>query len=286
MSRVLLSSGIALNVEVSGGGPPVVLLHGFTGSARAWGAFGGLLAERHTVVAVDVVGHGQSDRPATAAAYTMPRAATDCVEAVRLAGFARAAWLGYSMGGRLALFVAAEHPAAVERLVLVGASAGLRSAQERRERVAADEALAARIEREGVPAFVDSWEALPLFATQRRLPAAARETIRAGRLANQPEGLAGSLRGMGTGAQPPLHDRLRAIATPTLVLAGAEDERYVTIGQDLASALPAGRFATVAGAGHAAHTECPADTARLVLAFLAEAAAEPTPQETVDHALR
>ena len=64
----------------------------------------------------------------------------------------RASWLGYSMGGRAALAFAAAHPERVERLPLVGASAGLADPEARRERIASDEALADRIERDGIEA--------------------------------------------------------------------------------------------------------------------------------------
>jgi 2-succinyl-6-hydroxy-2,4-cyclohexadiene-1-carboxylate synthase len=274
MTAVRLSSGTTLNVEVDGSGPPLVLLHGFTGSARSWGEFGKRLAASRTVVAVDIIGHGQSDKPADVAAYRMERAARNAVEAVERLGFQAAPWLGYSMGGRLALYIAVAHQERVERLVLIGASAGLAGAEARRARVASDEALAERIEHGGIEAFVDEWERLPLWASQARLPAGVRESIRAGRLANDPRGLAGSLRGMGTGAQPALHDRLATVEIPALLLAGEADERYVAIGHELAAALPGGRFEAIPEAGHAAHLENPRACAKAVERFLAEPGAE------------
>lgn len=272
MTRVRLDGGFALNVERAGSGPPLVLLHGFTGSARAWGPLREALAARFTVFAVDVVGHGESDKPRDPARYAMERAARDTADAVARLGAARASWLGYSMGGRLALFAAARTPRAVERLTLIGASPGIADEAGREARRAADAALADRIEREGVPAFVDAWEALPLFASQARLPAETRRAIRRGRLANDAAGLANSLRGMGAGAQPPLQGELGGVRAPALLLAGAEDARFAAIAEDMAAAMPRARAERVPGAGHAAHLENAAYCARIITAFHGEGA--------------
>ncbi len=273
MTLVPLDGGFSLNVERMGSGPPLVLLHGFTGSAMSWGPLAEMLAARNTVLAVDIVGHGASGKPDDLAPYAIDRAARDAVAAMLALGFRRASWLGYSMGGRLALYVAATLPTAVDRLVLIGASPGLADPGEREARRADDEALADRIETEGVPAFVDYWESLPLFETQARLPAGMRLAIRRGRLANDARGLANSLRGMGTGAQPPLHDQLDEVETPSLLLAGAKDAKFAAIVREMA-AMPNARAHLVPEAGHAAHIEKPAYCARTITAFLEEGARE------------
>lgn len=267
MPRIEVASGFHLNVELMGSGPPLVLLHGFTGSAQNWGAFANLLKAHFTIVAPDIVGHGLSDSPSELDHYRMPRAVDDLVTAVAIAGFDSSTWLGYSMGGRTALHVAAAHPGTVERLILIGASAGIAGASERRQRAEADEALASRIERDGVAAFVDYWESIPLFDSQRQLPTRIRDEVRAGRLANNATGLANSLRGMGTGAQAPLHDRLATIAMPVLAMAGELDTKFCAAATELAAALPDCRAETVPGAGHAAQLEQPQWCAEHVLAF-------------------
>ncbi len=274
MTLVPLDGGFSLNVERMGSGPPLVLLHGFTGSATSWGPLAEMLAARNTVIAVDIVGHGASGKPDDLAPYAIDRAARDAVAGMLAFGFRRSSWLGYSMGGRLALYVAATIPKAVDRLVLIGASPGLAGPEEREARRAADEALADRIESEGVPAFVDYWESLPLFETQARLPAGTKLAIRRGRLANDAGGLASSLRGMGTGAQPSLHDRLGDIEASSLLLAGARDAKFAAIAREMAAAMPGARAHLVPDAGHAAHIEKPAYCARTITAFLEEGARE------------
>src|SRR5690606_35878116 len=115
----------------------------------------------------------------------------------------RASYVGYSMGGRLVLQAALSRPELVERLVLIGATPGIEDAGERAERRARDDELAAHVVEVGVDAFIDEWVAQPMFAG---LP--VDSDCDAARRANTAEGLAASLRGCGTGAQPSLWGRL------------------------------------------------------------------------------
>ena len=264
MTRVDVG-GLTLNVEVAGQGPPVVLLHGFTGSTNGWAPTVEALSEQFTVLAMDIVGHGKSDAPAAVERYRMATAADDLVALLRKAGYDRACWLGYSMGGRTALQVAVRHPEAVSSLILEGGSPGLATEEERVARVASDEALAQRIEEGGLEAFVAYWEAIPLFGTQS---VALRDALRPGRLACSVTGLTNSLRGMGTGSQDALHDRLHKVRVPTLLLAGALDIKFAGIAAEMARALPDAKMHLIEGGGHAAHLEQPDSFHRSVLEFL------------------
>lgn len=266
--RSLAIDGLRLHATEQGKGPPVVVLHGFTGAAVGWAALAGALAERFTTIAIDIVGHGESDAPQAVDRYRMRRCVDDLVAMLRGLGHQRATWLGYSMGARTAMQVAAWRADAVAALVLEGATPGMRTAEQRAARVASDEALAGRIEREGVEPFVDYWEALPLFATQREMPAEVQRAVRAGRLANSATGLANSLRGMGTGAQDALHDRLAEMRVPALLVTGARDERFTALAAEMAQTLPDATIASIDGAGHAAHIERPERFSTIVSEFL------------------
>lgn len=248
---------MTLHGERDGDGPPLVLLHGFGQTCRCWGPVAPRLARRFGVLRLDAPGHGGSagvvaDLPATG----------------RLAAETggRAVYLGYSMGARMALHVATEAPGAVRALVLVGGTPGIEDDVARAERRAADAALAARIRAEGVPAFVDRWLALPMFAG---LPPGAR--FEDERRSNTAEGLATSLELAGTGSQRPLWDDLAGIAAPTLVVAGEDDDRYAAIAARTAAAIgPNARAALVPGAGHSAHLEQPDRFGDLLDAWLDE----------------
>lgn len=274
-SHWIQADGVRLHAETSGEGTPVLLLHGFTGSARSMDGVAEGLRDAHRVLGIDLVGHGRSEAPRDAGAYSLERCAAQVVAALDAFRIERAHLVGYSMGGRLALALCAWHAERVASATLVGASAGIGHACARAARRRADEALADAIERDGVPAFVDRWMQHPLFRTQRRLPAALRVAAREQRLANRARGLAGSLRGMGTGAQPPLRDRLDAVRVPVCLVAGAEDAKFAAIAEDLARRLRDGRVHLVAGAGHAAHIEQPETFLRVVRSFLAKIDARP-----------
>jgi 2-succinyl-6-hydroxy-2,4-cyclohexadiene-1-carboxylate synthase len=220
------------------------LVHGFTQTGASWEPVATRLrAAGHDVVTPDAPGHGS--RAATAAGLW---------EGARLLAdeVGPAVWVGYSMGGRLALHVALGQPSVVSGLVVVSATAGIRDEGDRAARRAGDDALAAQLERHGVEAFVDAWLRGPMWAT---LPPerAGREQ----RLANTAAGLASSLRLAGTGTQDPLWDRLGAIAVPVLVVTGQLDPTYTELGRALAAALPDATLIEVTGAGHAVPWERP-----------------------------
>lgn len=234
----------------------LVLLHGFTGSAAGWGTYLDTFASwGWRVIAIDLLGHGQSDAPDDPQRYSIEHCRQDMLAVLEELGVSEgeAILLGYSMGGRIALYTALA--GFFRALILESASAGLVTAEERAERRASDEALAASIERDGVAAFVARWEQLPLFASQRALPAEKRAALREQRLHNRAAGLANSLRGAGTGMQPALHDELSTLTMPVLLIAGELDEKYSAIAQRMAHMLPHAELRIVSGAGHTVHLE-------------------------------
>lgn len=266
-----VGGGLRLHVERAGNGPPVVMLHGFTGSTATWHGLRDALPERFTTILVDLPGHGGSGAPQDATRYALPRFADDLARVLDVLDVPRAAVLGYSLGGRAALRFALAHPARVTALLLESASPGIADEDERAARRAADAALADLLEREGVAAFVAKWERLPLWASQERLPDSARGALRAQRLRNDAGGLAGSLRGAGAGEDRTVTDLLPRLAMPALLVAGALDPKYVALGETMAAALPRARLAIVPDAGHAVHLERPDAFRALVAEFLVSA---------------
>jgi 2-succinyl-6-hydroxy-2,4-cyclohexadiene-1-carboxylate synthase len=258
-------------VRDEGTGHPVLLLHGFTGTSAAWDEHGAGLVARYRILVPCLPGHGGTDAPpdamsveATADALAALLAARDAVPAHVV---------GYSLGARVALRLAVAHPEVVDRLVLESPSAGLPSEAERAARRASDEALATRLEADGIQPFVDDWEHNPVFAGAGPLPPERSARVRAMRLGNDPAGLAASLRHAGQGAMTPLFDALPTLAVPTLVIAGELDPIGRPRAERVAAAIPAARLAVVDGAGHTPHDERPEAFRRLVDAFLEE---EPT----------
>ena len=247
-----------LATSVTGTGPRLALIHGFTQTSRTWGAFGAALARAHQLVLVDAPGHGGS----SAIEADVPEGAAMIGEAV-----GRASYLGYSMGGRHALRLAVDRPDLVEQLVLLGASPGMSDAVERRARAEWDDETARRLEQIGLDAFLEEWLAQPLFAS---LPGDASQVN--ARRANTVKGLASSLRRAGTGHQEPLWDRLASLTMPVLLVTGEDDVHFGAISKRMAEAIGANATThAIAGAGHAVHLERPDDTARVVVDWLADA---------------
>lgn len=233
----------------------ILLLHGFTGSGENWAQHAGhFRAAGLRVLAPDLPGHG-ANLPRTSDDYTMEAAAEALAALIEQEKSGPVHLLGYSMGGRLALYFAIHYPQKVRSLILESASPGLATPEERAARVAGDNALAARIEREGIPAFVSFWESLPLWKSQEKLSAADRQWLHEERLRNSQRGLAESLRRMGTGMQPSLWERLGELSMPVLLLAGAEDAKFVAINRQMAGQIPHARLVIVPGAGHTIHLE-------------------------------
>lgn len=269
MPRVVLGD-VAVHVEVHGAGPPLLLLHGFTGSAATWAETIPALARDHRMIVVDLLGHGESDAPADPTRYGFAACIEDLVQLLVRLDVARCACLGYSMGGRLALGLAVAHPKRVTALILESASPGLATDTERAARRASDEGLAAQIERDGVAAFVETWMAQPLFASQACLGAAVRAREHAARLRHSAHGLANCLRGMGTGAQPSFWPALAGLPMPVLLVVGEADAKFRGIATTMAAQVPRAERVVIPGAGHATHLERPTAFIATVLDFLAQ----------------
>jgi 2-succinyl-6-hydroxy-2,4-cyclohexadiene-1-carboxylate synthase len=232
----------------------VVFLHGFTQTGTSWQAIGDRFRDRCDTEAPDLPGHGRSSD----LRLDLPGAARWLAETA-----GRATYVGYSLGGRLALHLAVAHPELVERLVLVSTTAGIADSAERSARRAADEERARELERDGVAAFVERWLALPMFANLRNRPAepsvgsSADRAQVAARLANTVDGLASSLRLAGTGTQDSLWSRLTELSMPVLIVAGALDAKFVAIAHQMNELIPNSELAIVADAGHVVHLARP-----------------------------
>lgn len=268
---ILDGKDVRLSYFVEGDGAPVTLLHGFTQSGRSWREVIARLGAGYRWIVPDLRGHGETlTRPG--APCSMEACAGDLLMLWDHLGVERTHLAGYSMGGRLALHVAARHPERILSLLTIGAHAGLEeSAREGRRR--GDESLAERIEKDGLESFVDYWGSLPLFAGLERRGPSFVALVRAQRLENHVTGLACSLRGMGAGVMEPVWEELARVKVPCTFVAGQLDHGYVASARRLAASVPAGKVEIVQRAGHSVHQERPDAFARVLAAHLAAASA-------------
>jgi 2-succinyl-6-hydroxy-2,4-cyclohexadiene-1-carboxylate synthase len=248
---------------------PVVLLHGFTGSKESWRDLREELKRDRRVISIDLPGHGGTRVGIEVKNYSLERAAALVIRLLaEVLGIPRFSLIGYSMGGRLALFIALNYGAHINRLVLESASPGIADPAERATRRHADEQLAAFAESTGIEVFVKKWESLPLFESLALMPVEKINRLRLERLGGSVEELGRSLRGMGTGAQPWLGGGLPTLRMPLLAIAGALDQKFTVIGERIAAPVSGARFKSIGGAGHAPHLERPSEFNLAVTDFL------------------
>jgi len=119
------SQGVRINYEIEGEGPPLVLVHGITGSLKWWYQCGYVvvLKKHYRLVLIDARGHGKSDKPHEHAAYAWPSGVMDVLAVLDALRISRAIYWGYSMGAGFGFGALATAPERIAALVAGGASA-------------------------------------------------------------------------------------------------------------------------------------------------------------------
>jgi 2-succinyl-6-hydroxy-2,4-cyclohexadiene-1-carboxylate synthase len=177
--------------------------------------------------------------------------------------------IGYSMGGRLGLYLLTHYAERFDRSIIESASPGLKAEEERAARRKEDGLLADRLLIYGLDTFLDAWYRQPLFESIDKTKARFVEML-ARRRRLDPPSLALSLRYMATGAQSSLWERLQETSVPILFIAGERDAKYSDLAHEMARLCPRGRTAILPGAGHNAHFERPDEFCRAVTEFLSQ----------------
>jgi 2-succinyl-6-hydroxy-2,4-cyclohexadiene-1-carboxylate synthase len=240
----------------------VVLLHGFSGTHRAWdGVAARLRPERYLARALDLPGHGDAADVHGVGGEAITFAG--CVSHVLDRAPRRFVLCGYSLGGRVALHVALAAPERVARLVLVSTTAGIEGASERAERSASDHRLADELERggwAGFDSFIERWRTQPLFAAD---PAEVGALAREDQRRNRPDALAAVLRGLGTGEMSPLWEKLPELTMPVTVLVGDRDAKFLALGERMVALLPDAEL-VIAPGGHGLPLENPEAVAHTI----------------------
>jgi 2-succinyl-6-hydroxy-2,4-cyclohexadiene-1-carboxylate synthase len=248
---------IGLSYTVSGDPhrPAVLFLHGFMGSGADWADAVSVLDERFYCVTPDLPGHGGS-LGLPPEAYTIDGAARALLELLDELEVERPSIVGYSMGGRLALYLALRYPERCSTLFLESASPGIDDAVERQARRKADEEKAKRLESGDLASFLHDWYRQPLFASLARREGLVQQIIEV-RMRNDPIELARSLRGMGAGDQASLWGELDSLQVPALAVTGELDEKFVRISRRMSGYSPNAHAVVVPGAGHNVRLEAP-----------------------------
>jgi 2-succinyl-6-hydroxy-2,4-cyclohexadiene-1-carboxylate synthase len=245
--------------------PVVLFLHGFMGSHADFDTAIAPLASHVCCLTVDLPGHGQTIVEGDADLYTMPQTADAIVAWLDRLHLSRCFLVGYSMGGRLALYLALHFPQRFPKVVLESASPGLKTDVERAARLQHDRTLADQLEAD-FPSFLSNWYSQPLFQTLRHHP--AFEQVQARRSQNRPPELAKALRQLSTGLQPSLWKSLPHHTQPLLLLVGDRDRKFCAINQAIADDCPVAQLQIIPACGHVVHLEQPHAFTTSVQAFL------------------
>lgn len=258
--------GIQVNVEIwnEDQKETLVLLHGFTGTTATWQKVIEYLPKTIKIVAIDLIGHGQTEAPEDVNRYLMIEQVKDLEDIFSQLGLDCFTLLGYSMGGRVALSYAARFPKRINCLILESSSPGLATEEEQASRRKSDEKLADEIEEKGIEWFVNYWEDIPLFATHKKLSEDVQREIREERLSQSVVGLANSLRGMGTGAQQSVWKKLIRLSFPVILITGELDKKFNQIAEQMMVHLQKSEHIIVPGVGHSIHVENPEQFATIV----------------------
>jgi 2-succinyl-6-hydroxy-2,4-cyclohexadiene-1-carboxylate synthase len=235
--------------------PCVIFLHGFLGSGLDWQEIIKDLSVDFYCIAPDLPGHGKTKIEGISTLYAIEYFAPVFVKYLKNIGVFASHLTGYSMGGRLALFLAVHFPDLWQKMILESASPGLKSKKARKERIQNDEQLAKRLEQIPLGDFLRDWYGQPIFKSiQKKLK---YPSMISRRMLNDPRELAIALRMMGTGRQPSLWKEWKSINAPILLLAGEFDRKFCTMMSAMNQTSPNAELQIVKSSGHNTHFENP-----------------------------
>lgn len=247
--------------------PPLVFLHGFLGRGADWLPIARTFAGRYYCILPDLPGHGSNITFPLGTVLNYEFLVQDLID--NLPTKRPITLVGYSLGGRTALYFALNHPERVRTLILEGTNPGLEDPIARQERTQSDDAWSDQIRTRGLPTFVDKWYNQPLFHSLHHHPTLL-EQFKTTRRENDPRWMAKVISELSPGRMPWLGDRLGEIKIPTLLLAGSLDEKYASCLHDLSAKIQGSMAWKVPMAGHSIHTERPGRFNAICHAFLSK----------------
>ncbi len=248
-------NNIHLNYEFTANDdkPVLVFLHGFMGDLNEFTGIANELKSQYSTLLIDLPGHGKTRITGSDEFYSVPNAAELIVSLLDELGIDKCVLIGYSMGGRHALYTALNYPEYIEKIVIESSSPGLKTEEERRLRIENDSKLIKKLREQKYSDFLEDWYNQPLF---RSLKANKDfDILMKSRLNNDPSGLIKSLEYAGTGAQPPQWNNWIKNKIPTLLICGEKDVKFKNIAGDMGQINDYAETIMVRSAGHNVHAE-------------------------------
>ncbi|MCA1377805.1 MULTISPECIES: alpha/beta fold hydrolase [Bradyrhizobium] len=242
--------GVNIYYEVHGNGPPLLLTHGYSSTSAMWHGQIDALAKDHTLILWDMRGHGQSDYPDDASAYSEDLTVGDMAAILDAVGTKRAIIGGLSLGGYMSLAFYRAHPERARALLIIDTGPGFRKDDAREAWNARALATADRLDREGLDVLK--------AATRERATASHRNA----------RGLALAARGMLTQRDARVMELLPEIKVPSLIVVGADDTPFLAASDYMAAKIPGAQKAVIPAAGHAVNIDQPKAFVDAVAPFL------------------
>lgn len=237
--------------------PLILLLHGFMGNINEFDEAIKILTEDFSYLILDLPGHGKTQVLGSDEYYKIQPTAQAIIHLLDELKIDKCYLIGYSMGGRLALYLTVHFPERFIKVVLESASPGLATEAERLERVRRDAQIARKLSRSIIQtdfaAFLSNWYNQPIFGYIKNHPEYDR--MIECRLQNNPYELDKSLRFMGTGCQPILWEKLQENKIPLLLLVGEYDKKFISINTKMAQLCEFSQLKIISNAGHNIHFE-------------------------------
>ncbi|MBG1267812.1 2-succinyl-6-hydroxy-2,4-cyclohexadiene-1-carboxylate synthase [Nostoc sp. WHI] len=237
--------------------PLILFLHGFMGNIEEFDKAIKLLSDDFSYLTIDLPGHGKTQLLGGDEYYTMANTAHALIDLLDELKITRCFLVGYSMGGRLALYLTLHFPERFFKVVLESASPGLQTEAEQLERIKFDTQIGTKltrsIEKSDFAAFLLNWYNQPIFGYIKNH--LEYDRMVESRLHNNPVELDKSLRFMGTGCQPSLWKKLKDNKISILLLVGEYDEKFITINTDMSKICKFTQLKTISNAGHNIHFE-------------------------------
>jgi 2-succinyl-6-hydroxy-2,4-cyclohexadiene-1-carboxylate synthase len=233
--------------------PVILFLHGFMGNSQEFNEVIELISDEFFCLTVDLPGHGKTQVLDGDEYYNMENTAYALIHLLDELRISHCFLVGYSMGGRLALYLTLHFPERFSKVVLESASPGLLTRAEQLQRMKRDEQIARKLVRSDFRSFLLNWYEQPIFGSIKHHPQFLN--LIESRLQNDRLELAKSLRFMGTGCQPSLWDKLRDNKTPLLLLAGEDDEKFIEINRQISNICKFSQLKITNRCGHNIHFE-------------------------------
>ncbi len=252
--------------------PPLLLLHGFLGSHQDFSAILPTLSQHFYCILPDLPGHGYTLTSGRDYNFLfMAQVISDFVDALNLREIYL---LGYSLGGRIALYLSCYFPGRYIRTIIESASPGLKTENEKWDRRVRDHELAYQLHTTPLANFLTQWYNNPLFASLKDHPGTYAAMYQR-RLINNAMNLGDVLRSCGLGCQPSLWETLLKLDTSPLnpvnsirLFAGELDPKFVAINQEMIACCPKTASLKIFDAcGHNIHLEAPNAYAQAVIGW-------------------